>query len=160
APASFSRSAAARPGAGARLHRGRRRLGEGRRLQHELLAHGAAAAHAPDRPIRRASASARGRSRIQPARSRLRRVPYTVRDARQLTRRAPRAGRSGPTRREKTMTRYARVALAVIFVGLLMTPFLVRRFSQPASPIATSGHVDALKQYGFRLTESAKAAGL
>jgi hypothetical protein len=58
------------------------------------------------------------------------------------------------------MTRYARVALAVIFVGLLMTPFLIRRFSQPASPIATSGHVDALKQYGFRLTESAKAAGL
>ena len=58
------------------------------------------------------------------------------------------------------MTRYARVALAVIFVGLLMTPFLVRRLSQPASPIATSGHVDALKQYGFRLTESAKAAGL
>jgi hypothetical protein len=58
------------------------------------------------------------------------------------------------------MTRYARVVLAVIFVGLLMTPFLIRRFNQPAGEIASSRHVNTLTQYGFRLTESAKAAGL
>ena len=58
------------------------------------------------------------------------------------------------------MTRYARAVLAVIFVGLLMTPFLIRRFNQPASPTVSFGHVNALTQYGFRLTESAKAAGL
>jgi hypothetical protein len=58
------------------------------------------------------------------------------------------------------MTRYARAVLAVIFAGLLVTPFLIRRFNQPAGEIATSGRVNALTQYGFRLTESAKAAGL
>ena len=58
------------------------------------------------------------------------------------------------------MRPYARAVLAVIFVGLLLTPFLIRRFSQPASAIDTSGRVNALAQYGFRLTESAKAAGL
>jgi hypothetical protein len=52
-----------------------------------------------------------------------------------------------------------RVVLAVIFVGLLMTPFLIRRFSRPTT-IAPSGQVNPLTQYGFRLTESAKAAGL
>ena len=39
---------------GPRLHRRRRRLGEGRRLQHDVLAHRAAAAHARQRPIRHA----------------------------------------------------------------------------------------------------------
>jgi hypothetical protein len=58
------------------------------------------------------------------------------------------------------MTRYARVVLAVIFVGLLTTPFLIRRFNQPRGGIAPSGDVNALTQYGFRLTESAKTAGL
>ena len=41
-----------RPGLRARLRAGGRRLGQGRRLQHDLLAHGAAAAHARDRPLR------------------------------------------------------------------------------------------------------------
>ena len=59
APPALSRSAAARARARSRLHRRRRRLGEGRRLQHDLLAHRAAAAHAPDRPIRRRRGSSR-----------------------------------------------------------------------------------------------------
>ncbi len=58
------------------------------------------------------------------------------------------------------MKRYARGVLAVIFVGLLLTPFLVRRFSRPASAPAASGQVNSLAQYGFHLTESAKASGL
>jgi hypothetical protein len=58
------------------------------------------------------------------------------------------------------MTRYARPVLAVIFAALLLTPFLIRRFSRPASAPASSRRADALTQYGFRLTESAKAAGL
>ena len=58
------------------------------------------------------------------------------------------------------MTRYARAVLAVIFVVLLMTPFLMRRFGRATGAIATSGHADPLAQYGFRLTESARGAGL
>jgi hypothetical protein len=49
------------------------------------------------------------------------------------------------------MNRPVRVIVALIFIGLLLTPFLIRRFGQP---VAVSN------QYGFRLTESAKAAGL
>ena len=55
---------------------------------------------------------------------------------------------------------YVRVVLAVVFVGLLTTPFLIRRFNQRSGPITSSGHANALTQYGFRLTESAKAAGI
>ncbi len=58
------------------------------------------------------------------------------------------------------MNRYARIVLVIIFAGLLLTPFLIRRFGQPASDTGTSGNATALTQYGFRLTESAKAAGL
>jgi hypothetical protein len=54
----------------------------------------------------------------------------------------------------------AQAELAVVFVGLLMTPFLIRRYGQPAGAAVTSGSADALARYGFRLTESAKAAGL
>jgi hypothetical protein len=57
------------------------------------------------------------------------------------------------------MNRTARAVLAIVFVGLLLTPFLIRRFSQP-SHIASSPGANPLAQYGFRLTESAKAAGL
>ncbi len=56
--------------------------------------------------------------------------------------------------------RYARLVLAAIFVGLLTTPFLIRRLNQPSGTITSSGQVNALTQYGFRLTESAKAAGI
>jgi enediyne biosynthesis protein E4 len=54
----------------------------------------------------------------------------------------------------------ARLALAVVFVGLLATPYLMRRFGPRAAPAAPAAGVDARAQYGFRLTESAKAAGL
>jgi hypothetical protein len=53
----------------------------------------------------------------------------------------------------------ARAVLVVFFAGLLLTPFLIRRFGHPPASGAST-HVDALTQYGFRLTESAKAAGL
>jgi hypothetical protein len=60
------------------------------------------------------------------------------------------------------MKRSARVVLSVIFVGLLLTPLLIRRLSNaPAAgstPNAAPG--DALTRYGFRLTESSKASGL
>jgi len=55
------------------------------------------------------------------------------------------------------MKRYARLLLAVVFVGLLATPFLMRHLRNRAPADADA---DPLKQYGFRLTESAKAAGL
>ena len=58
------------------------------------------------------------------------------------------------------MTRFARLAVLVLFAALLSTPFLIRRFSQPARATAASAGADPLAQYGFRLTESAKAAGL
>jgi enediyne biosynthesis protein E4 len=58
------------------------------------------------------------------------------------------------------MNRSARAVLTLVFVGLLLTPFLIRRFGQPAAATRTTGSVNALAQYGFRLTESAKAAGL
>jgi hypothetical protein len=58
------------------------------------------------------------------------------------------------------MKRYARPLLAVVLAGLLLTPFLVRRFGARASVVPVNGSADALAQYGFRLTESAKAAGL
>lgn len=58
------------------------------------------------------------------------------------------------------MRRYTRALLAVIFVGLLLTPFLVRRFSRSAAVPETTTPAAAATQYGFRLTESAKASGL
>jgi hypothetical protein len=54
------------------------------------------------------------------------------------------------------MNRSVRIVLTVIFVGLLLTPLAIRRLGGP-SPAGTT---DALQQYGFRLTESSKAAGL
>ena len=55
------------------------------------------------------------------------------------------------------MKRYLRPLLTVVFVGLLATPLVVRRIRQESQAPAGS---DPLKQYGFRLTESSKAAGL
>ncbi|HEY6553634.1 MAG TPA: VCBS repeat-containing protein, partial [Vicinamibacteria bacterium] len=55
------------------------------------------------------------------------------------------------------MKRHLRPLLAVVFVGLLATPLVIRRLRQ-APPAAAEA--DSLKQYGFRLTEGAKAAGL
>jgi enediyne biosynthesis protein E4 len=58
------------------------------------------------------------------------------------------------------MNRYARFAIIVLFVGLLLTPLLIRRFGGAAGATAPSRHADPISQYGFRLTESAKAAGI
>ena len=81
------RRGAARGGrAGARLHPGRRRLGEGRRLQHDVLAHRAAAADARQRPLHDTAAAAGRRSCLPAASRRLRDVSHALR----------RAGPAGP----------------------------------------------------------------
>ncbi len=55
------------------------------------------------------------------------------------------------------MTRYARPLLAVLFVAMLATPWMIRRAGRPALEASdTAGG----SPYGFRLTESARAAGL
>ena len=56
------------------------------------------------------------------------------------------------------MTRYARPLLAVLFVALLATPWLIRRFGPRAPETAPAADVRA--RYGFQLVESSKAAGL
>ncbi|HTV01523.1 MAG TPA: CRTAC1 family protein [Luteitalea sp.] len=56
------------------------------------------------------------------------------------------------------MKSYARPLLAVLFVALLATPWLIRRYGSRAT--ATAAARDARSSYGFRLVESAKAAGL
>jgi hypothetical protein len=60
------------------------------------------------------------------------------------------------------MKRSVRIVLTVVFVGLLLTPLMIRRWGGQPSAIATSGTapIDALTQYGFRLTESSAAAGI
>jgi len=55
------------------------------------------------------------------------------------------------------MKRHLRPLVAVVFVALLATPLVLRRIREQSRAAAGS---DSLKQYGFRLTESAKAAGL
>ena len=55
------------------------------------------------------------------------------------------------------MKRFARPALAVVFVAMLATPALVRRFGERAAHGAAA---DADARYGFRLTEAARAAGI
>jgi enediyne biosynthesis protein E4 len=57
------------------------------------------------------------------------------------------------------MKRFARPVLAVIFLAMLATPALVRRYGDAASPRAV--HADsAHERYGFRLTEVAHASGI
>ena len=58
------------------------------------------------------------------------------------------------------MKRYSRPLLAVLLVGLLLTPFLMRRFGSQARVLPSASHPDSLARYGFRLTESSQAAGL
>ncbi len=57
------------------------------------------------------------------------------------------------------MKRYRRPLLGVVFLVLLATPALMRRLKPHATP-SQAGGADVLGRYGFRLTESAKAAGL
>ena len=57
------------------------------------------------------------------------------------------------------MTRYARPILALVFVALLATPYLMRRFGARA-PLSAEAAGDPQSQYGFRLNEASKAAGI
>ena len=57
------------------------------------------------------------------------------------------------------MHRSARLGLAVIFVALLATPAIIRRFGDHAAPAAAAGG-DPGGRYGFHLAESSRAAGL
>jgi hypothetical protein len=56
------------------------------------------------------------------------------------------------------MKRYARPLLAVVFVAMLATPAMIRRFNAPATAPAAAD--DAGMRYGFRLAESSGAAGV
>jgi len=58
------------------------------------------------------------------------------------------------------MRRYSKPILAVIFVALLATPAILRRVGPRAASDASGSAVDAQARYGFRLTETAQAAGL
>jgi hypothetical protein len=57
------------------------------------------------------------------------------------------------------MKRYARPALAVVFVAMLATPALIRRFSSRAVSSASAADSTGAR-YGFRLTEAARASGI
>jgi hypothetical protein len=57
------------------------------------------------------------------------------------------------------MNRLGRPLLALAFVGLLATPYLMRHYGPRAATVARAG-VDARTQYGFQLAESSKAAGI
>jgi hypothetical protein len=54
----------------------------------------------------------------------------------------------------------ARVVLTVVFALLLLTPFLIRRFNAAQPRAAADVQSSTLGEYGFRLTESSKAAGI
>jgi hypothetical protein len=57
------------------------------------------------------------------------------------------------------MNRSARLGLAVVFVALLATPAIIRRFGGPeTSSAAPAG--DPVPRYGFRLSEVSRAAGI
>ena len=57
------------------------------------------------------------------------------------------------------MKRFARPLLAVLFVLMLATPALIRRYGS-GETVAAGVAVDPHDRYGFRLTEAAKRAGL
>jgi hypothetical protein len=57
------------------------------------------------------------------------------------------------------MPRYARPALAIVFVAMLATPALIRRFGGASRPAADATG-DAVGRYGFRLTEAGGSSGL
>jgi hypothetical protein len=55
----------------------------------------------------------------------------------------------------------ARIVAAVVFVGLLATPLLIRRFSPDAEgPPGALSETAALERYGFALRETSEAAGI
>jgi hypothetical protein len=56
------------------------------------------------------------------------------------------------------MTRYTKPLLAILFLALLATPFLIRRYGPRAPQTGAAG--EALQRYGFQLTEGARGAGI
>ena len=57
------------------------------------------------------------------------------------------------------MNTYARAVLALLFVLMLATPAIIRRYQhRAAAPVAAAG--EAHTRYGFRLTQAAAAAGI
>jgi hypothetical protein len=56
------------------------------------------------------------------------------------------------------MTRYARPALALVFVAMLATPAIIRRYEARAT--RSVGAADVPMRYGFRLTEASRSAGI
>jgi len=60
-----------------------------------------------------------------------------------------------------TRSRTARILLALFFVGLLATPLVIKRWSQPQSVSAASTDKQAaMARYGFRFEEVSKASGI
>jgi hypothetical protein len=57
------------------------------------------------------------------------------------------------------MKRYARPALAVVFLAMLATPAIIRRVGGRTAPAVVSAEDPGLR-YGFHLQEAAKAAGI
>jgi hypothetical protein len=57
------------------------------------------------------------------------------------------------------MSRYARPALVVVFVAMLATPAIIRRFGDRGAPSAAAADTAAAR-YGFRLIESARDSGI
>jgi hypothetical protein len=57
------------------------------------------------------------------------------------------------------MKRYARPVLAVVFLLLLATPAIIRRWSQPSQGAAPAA-ADPTLRYGFALREASKTAGV
>ena len=57
------------------------------------------------------------------------------------------------------MKRYARPVLAVVFLLLLATPAIIRRWSQPSDGAAPAA-ADPTLRYGFALREASKSAGI
>ena len=57
------------------------------------------------------------------------------------------------------MKRPARIGLALVFVALLATPAIIRRFGHPSAPPAGAAG-DHAPGYGFQLTEVSRASGI
>jgi enediyne biosynthesis protein E4 len=58
------------------------------------------------------------------------------------------------------MKPYARPILALLFAGLIATPYVMRHYGPRAALVARADVADAREQYGFRLTEVSSEAGL
>jgi hypothetical protein len=58
------------------------------------------------------------------------------------------------------MKRSARIGLAVVFVALLATPAMIRRFGSRAAPSAATAAGDPAPRYGFQLSEVSRASGI